>query len=197
MIERIIDNTVGKNANIVCVLTKDSVKKYQDLDYKGLEFTNDLAGYFEPNEHGPQRKINMVVIDANNEYKVVKKSLQFALKKVGKTGCVVLANSLPPNRLRYVTPQKRPGNWFGEVWRVVSGLNYQKNVDFVTCAIGNGYTVILGISNTNLYTEEVEPTLKMYSEDRVKYARLVRNPEGLRNWYEEGRREKEGNTQAS
>lgn len=184
MIQNIIDNTVGKDANICIILNKMTVKKYDSLDYEGLEFSPDLAGYFEPNEHGPQRKIDMVVIDDDNQFKVVKKSLSFALKKVGKTGIVVLANSLPPNRPRYVTPIKRAGNWYGEVWRVVDGLNKDKNIDFVSYSVGNGYTIVRRSPNPNTFVAgEDLGILSQYANNRKKYARLV-DEMGLREWYE-------------
>lgn len=179
MIETIIEKTVGKEANIVCALETRTVGKYTSLDYKDLEFTNDLNGYFEPNEHGPQREIDMVVIDADNRFKVVKKHLKFSLKK---SKFVVLANSLPPNRARFVTPEKRPGNWHGEVWKVVLGLNFIKTVDFVSFATGNGYTIVANGENEVLEESIDEINLSKYSDNRKKYARLV-NADQLGEWY--------------
>lgn len=181
MIQQLIDNTVGKNAKIVFALRKQTVKKYSDLDYEGLEFTDDLSKYFKDDQ-----KSDLILLDGNNGYKTVRKLFNFAMKKLNKGGVVVLANSLPPNRARYVTPEERPGNWYGEVWRVVSGMNYINGVDFVTVGIGNGYTVIRKAKNPDVFPETSEVIdLQSYSDNRTKYARLVTTT-GLGVWYANG-----------
>jgi len=199
MIQKIIENTVGIKANMLFSLCKHSVSKYVNLDYEGLEFTDDIGKHFASKAKAEGESLpktyDLILIDAENELKIVDKALKFALKKVGKEGVVVLANSLPPNRNKYVTPKRRPGNWYGEVWKVVTNLHSNKGTDFVTFPIGNGYTIIAKRANS-IYIENPERIeLSDYSKNRNQYARLVSAME-LREWYDD-RTAETSDTQAS
>lgn len=183
MIKDIIKKTVGENANFLFNIRKKQLRDYTGYNYEKLMFCNDLELFFQQNK---EVKYDFIIIDADNQYKKVKKSLNLALKKLNKNGIVVLVNSLPPNRKRFVSECERPGMWLGQVWKVVSELNYRPNVDFVTYQLHTGYTFIINGDNSILHDQKNanKMSLKEYCDNYNKYARLV-NLSELSLWYKE------------
>lgn len=174
MIDTLIENTVGDAAKILYVISgKNRIK------YKNTRFDVETQTVCKP-----KGKYDFILIDADNTLSGAKKNFAAAVRALNTNGVVVLANTTPPNQPRYVAAAPRPGNWYGEVWKIVYGLNFNDKTDFATWSVGNGYTVVVNHRNPNVMSADDVPKLDLsyYTQKRIKMGRVLEF-EGLINWY--------------
>ena len=84
-----------------------------------------------------KKKFDLIFIDGLHIYKQVKRDILNAIKCLKNNGIILVHDCLPDSISKQAVPRFRKV-WNGDVWKAITDLRQNKNLEIFTCKIDHG-----------------------------------------------------------
>jgi len=108
-----------------------------------IRMTSDQ--FFKKNK----KKFDLIFIDGLHIYKQVKRDIINSIKCLNKNGIILVHDCLPDSISKQAVPRFRK-IWNGDVWKAITDLRQNKNLEIFTCEIDQGIGIIQKKKNTSI-----------------------------------------------